>query len=90
MYNIDDDQLLFKSHQYMLSSTDKDKEKLNFMVGELIQGDSQIKYIAMPIEYPYNGKLADEKYWGTGNSEKEALNNCLDSIKGVSKSTLFS
>jgi hypothetical protein len=78
MYDIGDKDALFKVRRYDLY---RNGVRLSIDVEELVAGKSNHKFYAVPH---HSGWLTDEeKYWGIGNSEAEALEDCLRRIKAV-------
>ena len=79
MYNIDKDEILSKVSEYALFRNGK--KVLIIEVHEQIAGKTDFKFMAAPKR----GLIAGEvEYYGHGNSEDEALKDCLPRIKGVS------
>lgn len=55
-------------------------------VHEVIVGETKARFLANPNLMLKNAR---EKYIGKGNSEKEALSDCLSLIRDVSNSDIF-
>lgn len=87
MYNIEEDQVLMKKSLYKLQGPD---DIMNIEVIQVIQGQSDHKFLARPIEsiIPLNRPCTVE-FYGEADTEEEALKLCIGAIKGKSKEELF-
>ncbi|MGD8529754.1 MAG: hypothetical protein PVG97_02160 [Syntrophobacterales bacterium] len=84
MYNIDDKDSLFRVSSYHLY---RHGIQLCIDVQERISGKSKHQFYAAPH---LDGRFTDEqKYWGVGDTEDTALQDCLERIKGVPKHLIF-
>lgn len=78
-FNINKTDLLSKIRTYEL---DREKEgRILIDVHEFIAGEYKVKFAAVPNLLIHSAK---EEYIGYGNSDTEALKNCLNRIKNVS------
>ena len=78
MFSLDDKNVLSKIKIYRL---DQEEGYCYIYVVEGIAGAVANKFIATPV-LPKNIKLKKE-YVGKGNTEEEAVNNCLKEIKDI-------
>ena len=86
MYDIEEDQFLAKKAVYLLQG---DQQTFTIEVYQVIQGKSEHKFIARPVENAFNFNSCDDKFYGRSDSEEEALSLCLKLIKGKTKEELF-
>ena len=84
MYDLHEKEALFRVRRYDLYRNDG---LLSIIVQEIIAGKSVYKFYAVPSlgGSPCN----QEEYWGIGESETEALEDCLKRIKEVPTQALF-
>ncbi|MFP4474145.1 MAG: hypothetical protein ACLFOY_01205 [Desulfatibacillaceae bacterium] len=84
MFNVDKEDILTRATRYeLLRQTDR----IFIDVHEVLHGETDYTYVAMPTNIV--NVWADQRYWGTGKNEKEALDNCLGNIKDVAVETIF-
>lgn len=83
MFNLDSGSVLTKITKYNLMRSGK---SLQIDVHELIEGTLAGRYLAVPNLVMI---IAKPEYQGIGESEEEALKNCLDKIKNLSVDELF-
>jgi hypothetical protein len=85
MYDLKEKEALFRVRRYDLYRSDG---LLSVDVQEIIAGESVHKFYAVPSlgGNPCN----QEEYLGAGESETEALKDCLRRIKDVPTQVLFS
>ncbi len=87
MFRIAENELLSKVERYELFRTDK-KEIIYIEVHHFLAGKFKNKFLAIPQQF-LAIDVADKKYHGYGESEIEAVNDCLGKIKNVPNNTLF-
>lgn len=78
MYTINQNELLTRVHKYELK---KDSEKFRIDVHEVLAGDIEDKFFAIPSLLSREDREADPQYIGCGDTEQEALEDCLQKIK---------
>ena len=78
MYMINENELLTKVHKYELK---RESEKFRIDVHEVLAGTIQDRFFAIPSLLFREEREADPKFIGCGNSEQEALEDCLNKIK---------
>ena len=84
MFDIKEDEMLSKMHQYKLIRPDG---WCNISVHEIIASEkAQIDFIAVPNLVIQD---ADKQYFGIGDSVENALSDCLGKIKHLNINTLF-
>lgn len=84
MFDLNEKETLCRVRRYDLYRQDG---LLSISVQEMIAGESAYEFYAIPT---LGGNLCDqEDYRGVGNSETEALKDCLRRIKGISTQLLF-
>ncbi|HHT9105010.1 MAG TPA: hypothetical protein ACFYD7_03965 [Candidatus Wujingus californicus] len=83
-FNINKDDILFKVYKYEL---DRGKEgRILIDICEVIAGEYKVKFAAVPNLLLTSAK---EEYIGYGDSDIEALKNCLNLIKDVPNSLII-
>jgi hypothetical protein len=85
MYEIQEDELLIRVQKYDLLR--KKGGRIPIDVCRTIAGEPEKIFIAVP-RVPYN--VAKTEYTGKGDTEDEALQDCLRRIKGVPVNEIFS
>ena len=81
-YDIADGEILSKVSQFDLS---RGSSRIPIFICESIAGDTDVKFIAIPrLLGP-----GDRKFWGQGETEELALQDCLSRIRGISDSEIF-
>ena len=84
MFDIKNDEMLSKIHQYKLI---RPEGWCNISVHEIIASKkAQIDFIAVPNLVVQD---ADKQYFGIGDSVENALSDCLGKIKNLNINTLF-
>ncbi|MBA4368411.1 MAG: hypothetical protein C0403_12335 [Desulfobacterium sp.] len=83
MLDVDGKDILTRVTKYNLIRSDR---MLHIDVHEAIFGKLAGKFVAVPNLINI---IAKQEYQGTGNTEKEALENCLSKIKGIELEKLF-
>ncbi len=81
MFRIAENELLSKVERYELFRTDK-KVIIYIEVHHFLAGETKNKFLAIPQQF-LAMDVADKKYHGYGESEIEAVNDCLSKIKNV-------
>ena len=84
MYEIESDELLIRVQRYDLLR--KKGGRIPIDVCRTIAGEPEKIFIALP-RVPYN--VAKTQYIGKGDTEDEALQDCLRRIKGVPVNEVF-
>lgn len=79
---IDDEEIFARVHKYKLF---RKEGNLFIDVYEVIVGNPPQKYMAVPNLLLQE---SDPKYFGRGETHKDALRDCLDRIKGVPIQTI--
>lgn len=80
MFDINDDEVLASVKKYELVRR-KQKRRLYIDVYQAIAGKHAAKFMAIPKT---SLGASGEEYWGRGDSEIDALQECLSRIKDVS------
>lgn len=83
MFDINESDIVAKIHKYQLI---RGEEILYIAVQEFIAPRKLDKFIAYPILSSLTGK---KEYFGYGNSEIKALQDCLSHIKNVPSGVIF-
>lgn len=84
MFELNEEEGLFRLQRYDMRREDG---RFAIEVQERIAGHSSFEYYAVPS---FQGDVCDQKeYWGIGQSELEALQDCLRGIKDVPTQALF-
>lgn len=83
MVDINDDEILTKITKYNLMSSGK---SILIDVHEAIKGKLAAKFVAVPNLVMV---IAKPEYQGAGETEEEALKDCLKKIRDVSVNDLF-
>ena len=83
MYALSDDEVLTKVTKYNLMSSGK---SILIDVHEAIAGNLAAKYVAVPSLVMV---IAKPEYQGTGDTEEEAIKNCLEKIQNIPVEELF-
>jgi hypothetical protein len=83
MLDVYDTDILTRVTKYNLIRSDR---MLHIDVHEAIVGKLAGNFVAVPNLINI---IAKQEYQGTGNTEKEALENCLSKIKGIELEKLF-
>ena len=79
LFSINDKEILTKVYKYELF---RSNEQLRIDVHEIIAGKTNHKFCAVPNLFREDRK-AKKDYFGFGDSEKEALQDCLEKIKDL-------
>lgn len=80
MFDTDEEGLLTRVYKYELY---RDNEQLRIDVHEVIAGKSEARFFAIPNLLTREDRKANEEYFGFGDSEVEALEDCLNKIKNL-------
>jgi hypothetical protein len=84
MFEVNEKEALFRVRRYDLRREDG---RLAIEVREKIAGESSFDFYAIPS---LQGNACDQReYWGIGQTENEALQDCLNRIKDISIQALF-
>lgn len=83
MPDVNEKDILTRVTKYNLIRSDR---MLHIDIHEAIVGTLAGKFVAVPNLINI---IARQEYQGTGNTEKEALENCLSKIKDVDLENLF-
>ena len=78
MYTINEKELLTKVHKYELK---RGTEKFRIDVHQVLAGTIEDKFFAIPNLLFREDREADPQFIGCGNTEQEALEDCLKKIK---------
>lgn len=82
-----ENELLSKVHIFQLDRLDSaNGEWLFINVNEILTGQDKGRFVAIPNRIIEN---APEKYFCVGSSIEEALNGCLERIRGKSLDVIF-
>lgn len=91
MYDIEAEELFCRVISYTLFRED---ETIYVIAIERLQGevvdDGGAKFLASPTKIPGSTKHMSEKHMGRGATEIEAVNDCLERIKGLNWDQIFS
>ena len=86
MLQIDEGQILLKTTDFKYI---RSKENVvTIRLYELMAGEEKYKFCAGPV-VPMENKLPKKKYHGYGSTQEEALQDCLNKIKGVDGESMF-
>jgi hypothetical protein len=80
MFSIDESELLTRVHKYELK---RSNEKFRIDVHEVLAGTVEDRFFAIPNRLIREDRDVDSQYIGCGNTEEEALEDCLKKIKRV-------
>jgi hypothetical protein len=80
MYTINENELLTKVHKYELK---RGNEKFRIDVHEVLAGTIDDKFFAIPNLLTREEREVDPQFIGCGNTEEEALEDCLKKIKNA-------
>ena len=86
MFDINEDEVLARVRKYELVRR-RGKRRLYIDVYQVIAGKRSAKFMAVPKTWL---GTCDDEYWGRGNSEIDALQECLSRIKDISYEDLHS
>jgi hypothetical protein len=78
MFSIGEKELLTRVHKYELK---RSSDKFRIDVHEVLAGTLADKFFAIPNLLVREDRDVDEQYIGCGNTEEEALEDCLKKIK---------
>jgi hypothetical protein len=78
MFSIGEKELLTKVHKYELK---RGTDRFRIDVHEVLAGTLEDKFFAVPNLLLREDRDGDEQYIGCGNTEEEALEDCLKKIK---------
>jgi hypothetical protein len=78
MYSINQNELLTKVHKYELK---RGTEKFRIDVHEVLAGTIEDKFFAIPNLLVREEREVDPQYIGCGDTEIEAVEDCLKKIK---------
>jgi hypothetical protein len=84
MYNVNPDDILTRVVRYELL---RDNDRVFIDVHAIMHGKTDARCVAIPTNVL--STWAERKYWGTGDTEAEALDACLARVRGLSLETLF-
>jgi hypothetical protein len=77
MYTINENELLTRVHKYELK---RDTEKFRIDVHQVLAGTIDDKFFAIPNLLFREDREVDPQFIGCGNTEQEALEDCLKKI----------
>jgi hypothetical protein len=77
MFEINEGELLTRVYKYELS---RGTDQLRIDVHEVIAGEAEARFVAIPNLLWREDRKADKENCGFGDSEEEALRNCLNKI----------
>jgi hypothetical protein len=80
VYTINENELLTKVRKYELK---RDTEKFRVDVHEVLAGTIDDKFFAIPNLLSREERDVDPHFIGCGNTEQEALEDCLKKIKNA-------
>jgi hypothetical protein len=80
MYAINQNELLTKVHKYELK---RGNEKFRIDVHQVLAGTIDDKFFAIPNLLFREEREVDSQYIGCGDTEQEALEDCLKKIKNA-------
>jgi hypothetical protein len=80
VYTINENELLTKVRKYELK---RDTEKFRVDVHEVLAGTIDDKFFAIPNLLSREERDVDPQFIGCGNTEQEALEDCLKKIKNA-------
>jgi hypothetical protein len=80
MYAINQNELLTKVHKYELK---RGNEKFRIDVHQVLAGTIDDKFFAIPNLLFREDREVDSQYIGCGDTEQEALEDCLKKIKNA-------
>jgi precorrin-6B methylase 2 len=78
VYTINENELLTKVYKYELK---RNTEKFRIDVHEVLAGTIDDKFFAIPSLLSREERDVDPQFIGCGNTEQEALEDCLKKIK---------
>jgi hypothetical protein len=78
MYSINESELLTRVRKYELK---RETEKFRIDVHEVLAGTLEDKFFAIPNLLVREEREVDPQYIGCGDTEQEALEDCLKKIK---------
>jgi hypothetical protein len=78
VYSINENELLTKVHKYELK---RNTEKFRIDVHEVLAGTIDDKFFAIPNLLSREERDVDPQFIGCGNTEQEAVEDCLKKIK---------
>ena len=78
LYTLNEGELLTKVHKYELK---RDTEKFRIDVHEVLAGTIEDNFFAIPNFLFREEREVDSQFIGCGNTEQEALQDCLEKIK---------
>jgi hypothetical protein len=78
MYSINESELLTRVRKYELK---RETEKFRIDVHEVLAGTIEDKFFAIPNLLSREEREVDPQYIGCGDTEQEALEDCLKKIK---------
>jgi len=80
MFTVSEGEMLTRVHKYELK---RDADRFRIDVHQVLAGTAGNTFFAIPNLLTREDRDADEQYIGCGNTEDEALEDCLKKIKGV-------
>ena len=86
MIQIEEGQLLLKTIDFKYVRTKEDV--ITIRLYEVMAGEGSAEFIAGPA-VPMENRLSKEEFHGRGATEEEALQDCINKIKGVDKDSMF-
>jgi hypothetical protein len=78
MFSVGENELLTRVHKYELK---RSADKFRIDVHEVLAGTLEDRFFAIPNLLVREDRDVDEQYIGCGNTEEEALEDCLKKIK---------
>jgi len=78
LFDINDDEVLAKISRYELVRKAKNR-RLHIDVYQIVAGAQELKYMA--VSKSTEGRSSADNYWGFGDTELDALQECLSRIK---------
>jgi hypothetical protein len=86
LFTLDESELLTRVHKYELK---RSNEKFRIDVHEVLAGTLEDRFFAIPSRLVREDRDVDPQYIGCGNTEEEALEDCLKKIKQVPVQEIF-
>ena len=91
MYSLDQGEVLVKVHYYEVHRGEK-HEIIHIKVMEFMAGTREDvpRFAVMPEDYPFTFQRVKPEFIVEADTEGEAIKLCLEKVRGVSKSEIFS
>jgi hypothetical protein len=86
MFSIGEKELLTRVHKYELK---RSPDRFRIDVHEVLAGTLEDRFFAIPNLLVREDRDVDEQYIGCGNTEEEALEDCLKKIKRAPIQEIF-